>query len=289
MNIILQAIFLSLSFISLRYMPSSGVAGLHSKSTFNLKRSCLFVKVTLLCHARCSKFLRLGTVSHFNYHPSRVEPHCDFNVLSLMTHDSEFLFISLKFSSVQSLSRVRLFVTPWTAARQASLPITKSQSLLKLMSTESVMLCTRLILCCPLLLLPSILPSIRVFSNESVLCIRWPNYWTFSISLSNECSGLISLRIDWLDLLAVQGTLKSLLQHRSSKASVLRCSAFFMAQLHQYLTTGKTMAFTGQTFVGTSLFPFLRPVCIFFGEFSVQIFCLLLRLGCLFLLLICWS
>ena len=112
MNIILQAIFLSLSFISLRYMPSSGVAGLHSESTFNLERSCLFVKVAMLCMPSRSKSLRLGTVSHFNYCPSRVEPHCDFNILSLMTNDGEFLFISLKFSSVQSLSRVRPFVTP---------------------------------------------------------------------------------------------------------------------------------------------------------------------------------
>ena len=191
------------------------------------------------------------------------------------------------FSSVQSLSCVQLFVTPRTAACQASLSITNSRSLIKLMSIKSVMPSNHLILCRPLLLLPSIFPSIRVFSNESVLCIRWPNYWSFSISLSNECSGLISLRIDWLDLLAVQGTLKSLLQHHSSKASVLQCSAFFMVQLHWYITTGKTIALTRQTFVGTSLFPFLRPVCIFFGEFSVQIFCLLLRLGCLFLLLIC--
>ena len=126
-------------------------------------------------------------------------------------------------SSVQSLSHVQLLVTPWTAARQASQSITNSRSLLKLMSIESVMSSNHLILCCPLLLLPSIFPSIRVFSNESVLHIRWPKYWSFSysISLSNEYSGLISFRIDWFDLLAVQGTLKSLLQHHSSKASVL--------------------------------------------------------------------
>ena len=131
--------------------------------------------------------------------------------------------------SVQSLSRVQLFVTPWTAARQASLSITNSRSLLKLMSIESVMPSNHLILCRPLLLLPSIFPSIRVFSNESVLHIRWPKYWSFSfnISPSNEHSGLISVRMDWLDLLAVQGTLKSLLQHHSSKTSVLWCSAFF--------------------------------------------------------------
>ena len=128
-----------------------------------------------------------------------------------------------QFSSVQSLSRVQLLATPWTAARQASLSITNSRSLLKLMSIASVMPPNHLILCCPLLLLPSILPSIRVFSNELVLHIRWPKYWSFSFSVSpsNEYSGLISFRMDWLDLLAVQGTLKSLLQHHSSKASIL--------------------------------------------------------------------
>ena len=129
--------------------------------------------------------------------------------------------------SVQSLSCVRLFVTPWTAARQASLSITNSRSLLKLMSIESVMPSNHLILCRPLLLLPSVFPSIRVFSNQSVLHIRWPKYWTFSFSISpsNDYSGLISFRMDWLDLLAVQGTLKSLLQHHSSKASILQSSA----------------------------------------------------------------
>ena len=137
------------------------------------------------------------------------------------------------FSSVQSLSHVRLFVTPWTATQQASLSITNSQSLLKLMSIKLVMPSNHLILCCPLLLLPSIFPSIRVFTNESALCIKWPKYWSFSfsISLSNEYSGLISFRMDWLDLLAVQETLKSLLQHHSSKASILWCSAFFIVQL----------------------------------------------------------
>ena len=126
------------------------------------------------------------------------------------------------FSSVQSLSHVRLFATPWTAAHQASLSITNSQGLLKLMSIELVMPSNHLILCCPLLLSPSVFPSIRVFSNESALHIRWPKYWSFSISSSNEYSGLISFRMDWLDLLAVQGTLKSLLQHHSSKTSILR-------------------------------------------------------------------
>ena len=145
-------------------------------------------------------------------------------------------------SSVQSLSRVQLFVTPWTAALQASLPITNSWSLPKLMSIESVMPSSHLIHCHPLLLLPSIFPRIRVFSNESALRIRWPKYWSFSfnISPSKEHSRLISFRMDWLDLLAVQGTLKSL-QHHSSKASIIWCSAFFTVQLsHPYMTTGKS-------------------------------------------------
>jgi len=145
-------------------------------------------------------------------------------------------------------------VTPWTAAHQASLSINNSQSLLKFMSIKSVMPSNHLILCHPLLLLPSIFPSIipRVFSNESVLRIRWPKYWSFnfSISPSNEYSGLISFRMNWWDLLAVQGTLKSLLQHHSSKVSILRHSAFFIVQLsHPYMTTGKTIALTRRTFV----------------------------------------
>ena len=143
--------------------------------------------------------------------------------------------------------------TPRTAAYHVSLSITNSQSLLKLMSIEKVMPCNHLILCQPLLLLPSIFPSIRVFSNDSALGIRWPKYWSFSfnISPSNEHLGLISFRMDWLDLLAVQGTLKSLLHHHSSKASILRCSAFFTVQLsHPYMTTGKTIALTRWTFVG---------------------------------------
>ena len=154
-------------------------------------------------------------------------------------------------SSVQSLSHVHLFATPWTAACQASLSITNSWNLLKLRSIESIMLSNHL--CHPLLLLPSIFPSIRVFLNESVLHVRCPKYWSFSFSISpsNEYSGLIFLRIDWLDLLAVQGTLKSLLQHHSSKASILQCSAFFIVQFsHPYMTTGKTIALTRQTFVG---------------------------------------
>ena len=144
------------------------------------------------------------------------------------------LTMSVQFSSVQSLSCVRLFVTPWTAARQAFLSITNSQSLLKLMSIESVMPSNHLILCHPLLLLPSISPSIRVFSNESALCIRWPKYWSFSFSISpsSEHPRLISFRMDWLDLLAVQGTLKSLLQHHSSKASILRTQLSLQSNSH---------------------------------------------------------
>ena len=155
--------------------------------------------------------------------------------------------------SVQSLSRVWLFATPWTAAHQASLSIANSQTLFKLMSIDSVMPSKHLILCCPFLLLPSIFSSISVFSNESVLHIRWPKYlsFSFSISPSNEYSGLISSRTDWLDLLTVQGTLKSLLQHHCSKASILRHSAFFKAQLsHPYMTTGKNIALTRWTFIG---------------------------------------
>ena len=142
-----------------------------------------------------------------------------------------------QFSLVQSLSHVRLFATPWTAARQASLSITNSQSLLKLMSIKLVMPSNHLILCCPLLLLPSIFPSIRVFSNESALRMRWPKYWSFSLSIipSKEIPGLISFRMDWLDLLAVQGTLKSLRQHHSSKASILQCSAFFQTNFHIHM------------------------------------------------------
>ena len=178
--------------------------------------------------------------------------------------------------TVQLLSHVRLFVTPWTAAQQASLPITNSRSLLKLTSIELVMPSSHLILYRPLLLLPSVFPSIRLFSSESVLHIRWPKYWSFSFSISpsNEYSGLIPFRMDWLDLLAVQGTLKSLLQHHSSKASVLQCSAFFMVQLsHPYITTGKTVALTRWTFVGkvmSLLFNMLsRLVIAFFQGVSV--------------------
>ena len=151
------------------------------------------------------------------------------------------------------LSHVWLFESPWTVAHQASLSFTISWSLLKLVSIESMMLSNHLILCCPLLFMPSIFPSIRVFSNESALFIRWPKYWSFSFSISsfNEYSGLIYFRVDYFDLLAVRGTLKSLLQHRSSKASILWCSVSFMVQLsHPCMATGKTIALTIWTFVG---------------------------------------
>ena len=176
--------------------------------------------------------------------------------------ESEIHFLSQKpdqsfcnryqFSSVQSLSSVQLFASPRTSARQASISITNSQSLLKLMSIKLVVPSNHLILHHPLLLLPSVFPSLRVFSKESVLCIRWPKYWSFSFSISpsNEYSGLTSFRIDWLDLLAVQGPLKSLLQHHSSKASTLWHSAYFVVQhSHLYMTTGKTIALTRWTFV----------------------------------------
>ena len=153
-------------------------------------------------------------------------------------------------SWVQLLSRVWLFATPWTENTRP-LSITNSRSLPKLMSIELVMPSSHLILCRPFLLLPSIFPSIRVFSNELTLHIRWPKYWSFSFSPSDEYSGLISFRIGWLDLLAVQGTLKSLLQHHSSKASILQCSSFFIVQFsHPYMTTVKTIALTRWTLVG---------------------------------------
>ena len=165
----------------------------------------------------------------------------------------ELFLTCYQFSSVQSLSHVWLFVTPRIAARQASLFITNSWSSLRLTSIESVMPSSHLILCCPLFLLPAIPPSIRIFSNESTLCIRWPNYWSFSFSIipSKEIPGLVSFRMDWLDPFAVQGTLKSLIQHHSLKASVFWRSAFFTVQLsHPYMTTGKAIALTRRTFIG---------------------------------------
>ena len=187
------------------------------------------------------------------------------------------LSCSVQFSSVLSLSRVQLLATPWTAAQRASLPITNSRSLLKLMSIQSMMPSNHLILCHPLLLSPSVFPSIRVFSNESVLHMRWPKYWSFSfnISPSNEHSGLI-FRMDWLYLLAVQGTLKTLLQHHSSKASILWCSAFFIVHLsHPYTTTRKTIALTRRTFVGkvmSLLFNMLSRLVITFLPRSKNLF-----------------
>ena len=169
--------------------------------------------------------------------------------------DSSLLLVHFFPISVQFLSCVQLFATPWTAAYQASLSITISPSILKLLSTESTKPSNHLILCCPFLLLSSILPSIRVFSTESVLCIRWPKYWSFNFSInpSSEYSEMISFRMDWLDLLAVQETLKSLLQHHSSKASILWRSAFFTVQLsHPYMTTGNTITLTRETFVFSS-------------------------------------
>ena len=185
------------------------------------------------------------------------------------------------YQTVQSLSRVPLFATPWTATRQASLSITIPRSLLKLMSTESVMPSNHLILCRPLFFLPSIFPSIRVFSNKWVRPIRWPKYWNFNfnISPSNEHSGLISFRMDWLDIFAVQGTLKSLLQHHSSRASILRHSAFFIVQLlHPYMTTGKTIALTRQIFVG-------KVMSLLFNMLSRLVITFLPRSKCL---LISW-
>ena len=182
------------------------------------------------------------------------------------------------FSLVQSLSPVWLFATPWTETRQASLSIINSQSLRKLTFIELVMPSSHLILCRPLLLLPSIFPSGRVFSNKSVLCITWPKYWSFSFSssLSNEYSGLISFRTDWFHLLAVQGTLKSLLQHHSSKASILQRSAFSMVQ-HPYMTTGKTVALTRQTFVGKvmSLLFIFSPLIFILFYFLINLFILI--------------
>ena len=168
----------------------------------------------------------------------------------------------LPFSSVQLLSQAGLPATPWTVESQASLSITNAWSLLKLMFNALVMPFNHLILCCPFFLPPSIFPSIRDFSSKSALCIRWPKYWSFSfsISLSNEFSGLISFRIDWFDLIVVQGPLKSLLQHHNSKASVLQCSAFFIVQLsHPCMITGKTIALTRWTCVG-------RTMSLFFKE-----------------------
>ena len=182
-------------------------------------------------------------------------------------------------STVQSLSHVQLIENPWTAACQDSLSITKSWSLLKHMSIKSVMPSNHLIHWHLLLLLPSVFPSIRFFSNESVLCIRWPKYWSFSFSTSpsSEYSGLISFRIDWFDLLAIQGTLKSLLQHHSSKASILWLSAFFIVQhSHLYMTIGKTIALTRWTFVGKEMSLLFNMLSRLFIAFLPRSKCLLI-------------
>ena len=185
-----------------------------------------------------------------------------------------YIFLS---SSVQSLSRVRLFGTAWTAARQAFLCITSSQSLPKLMSIESVMPSNYLILRHPLLLLPSIFPSVRVFSNELALRIRWPKDWSFSFNISPSTRGLISFGMDWLDLPAVQGTLKSLLQHHSSKASILLHSAFFIVQLsHPYMTTGRIIAFTRWTFVDKVMFLLFNTLSRLLITFLPRSKCLLI-------------
>ena len=206
----------------------------------------------------------------------RWSKYCSFNFN--ISPCSEYSGL-ISFQSVQLLIHVRLFATPWTA----TLSITNSWSLLKFMSIEAVMPSNHLILCHPLLLLPSVFPNIRVFSSESVLHIRWPKYWSFSfnISPSSEYSGLISFRVDWLDLLAVQGTLKSLLQHHSSRASIPCCSAFFIVQLsHPYMTTGKTVALTRRTFVGkvmSLLFNMLSRLVITFLPRSKRLFISLLQ------------
>ena len=181
-----------------------------------------------------------------------------------LCNTEQFYLEEVQFSSVQSLSRVRLFATLWIPACQATLFITNSWRSLKLMSIKSVMSSSHLILCRPLLLLPPIPPSIRVFSKESALRMRWPKYWSFSFSIipSNEHPGLISFRMDWLDLLAVQRMLRSLLQHHNSKASILQCSAFFIVQLsHPYMTTGKTIALTRWTFLGKVMSLLFNMLC----------------------------
>ena len=196
-----------------------------------------------------------GFPSHLGHHRALIEFPELHSRFSLVTY---FL---CQFSSVQSLSRVQLFATPWSAAHQASLSITNSQNLLKLISIESVMPSTHLILCHPFLYTPSIFPSIRVFSNESVLRIRQPKYWNFSciISPSNEYSGLISFMMDWLELRAVQGTLKRLTEHHSSKASILWCSVFFIVQLsHPYMILEKPYLWPDGPFLSKKCLWFLR-------------------------------
>ena len=202
-----------------------------------------FVSSILCILVTSSKYLLL-MLGPYCFAPLLYPPfHEIYSFFQIIFHYRALLFIYSTYSSSIQFSRVRLFATPWTTAHQASLSVTNSRSPPKPMSIVSVLPSNHLILCRPLLLLPPIPPSNRVFSNESALCIRWPKYWSFSISPSNEHPGLISFRMDWLDLLAVQWTLKSLLQHHSSKASILLHSAFFIVQLsHPYVTTGKTIA-----------------------------------------------
>ena len=221
--------------------------------------------------ASYSKGILKGSESHPPIYMTPQSYLCKISDIPVFS--SKFLVLTL-FSSVQSLSHVQLFVIPCTAACQASLSITNSQSLLKLMSIQSVMPSNHLVLCRPFLLLFSIFPSIRNFSNESVLHIRWPKYWSFSFSISpsNEYSGLISFRMNWFDLLAVQGALKSLLQQHSSKASILRHSALFIVQLsHPYVTTGKTIALTRWTFVGKVMSLLLNMLSRFVKALSLTL------------------
>ena len=223
----------------------------------NLEQFVLSVKVCIItiCHLSCYKYIKyIGILGNTYFSGQDLWKLC---IVQSSNRHPKFIDNWEKtwhqFSSVQLLSRVRLFATPWIAAHQASLSITNSQSSLRLASIESVMPSSHLILGRPLLLLPPIPPSIKVFSNESTLFMRWPKYWSFSFTIipSKEIPGLISFRMDWLDLLTVQGTLKSLLQHHSSKASILRHSAFFTVQpSHPYITTGKIIALTRRTLVG---------------------------------------
>ena len=205
---------------------------------------------------------------------------CQFQCFFLLTFNTSndnfnMAIFGLQFSS--ATQSCPIVCTPWTAASQASLSIINSQSSLKLMSIESVIPSNHLILCCPLLLPSSIFPSVRVFSSESALPIRWTKYWSFSISHSNEYSELILFRMDWLDLLLIQGTVKSLLQHHSSKASILQCSVFFIVQLsHSYMNSGKTVALTRQTFVGKVIFLLFDMLHRLVITFLSRSYCLLI-------------
>ena len=222
-----------------------------------MKLSGDWASIFLLCYTKTAGLTHLVQMPHTCLHFNTEKRGKEKNRVHNSLHGHRLAGVPLTcihvpLAVVQLLSHVPLFATPWTAAHQALLLSTVSQSLLKLISIEPVMPSNHLILCCPLLLLLSVFPSIRVFSNKLALRIRWTKYWSFSFSNSpsNECSGLISFRIDWLDLLAVQGTFRSLLQHHKSKASILWHLAFFMVQLsYPYMTTGKTIALTVQTFV----------------------------------------